>query len=215
MNRFIVIITLVALAPAGAARAQSNISPIDKSAWCENIGWTNWRDAQSGMEGVFVGNAFLEGLIWNENVGWINTGDGAGPYPNTSNTDYGVNIGAAGFLNGFAWAENVGWINFGTQPQIGADGARYDANSNRFRGYAWGENVGWINLDHSAYFVGTVCPGDTNGDNLINFTDLNTVLTNFGMTGAPGAVPGDINSDGSVNFVDLNLVLTNFGSDCA
>jgi hypothetical protein len=26
----------------------------------------------------------------------------------------------------------------------------------------------------------TDCPGDTNGDGVVNFTDLNTVLTNFG-----------------------------------
>jgi hypothetical protein len=26
----------------------------------------------------------------------------------------------------------------------------------------------------------TNCPGDTNGDNIVNFADLNTVLTNYG-----------------------------------
>jgi hypothetical protein len=208
------IITLIALGIAAGARAQSNIAPSDKHAWCENIGWTNWRDAQSGMSGVLVNATFLEGYIWSENAGWINVGNGSGPYTNATGLTFGVNIGASGFLDGFAWGENIGWINFGTQPFIGADGARYDANSNRFRGYAWGENVGWINLDDNTFFVGTVCTGDTNGDNLVNFTDLNTVLTNFGMTGPPGSIPGDFNADGVVNFTDLNLVLTNFGVDC-
>lgn len=56
------------------------------------------------------------------------------------------------------------------------------------------------------------CPGDTNGDSMVNFTDLNTVLSEFGLTG-PG-LSGDLNDDGTVNFVDLNSVLSAFGNDC-
>lgn len=57
-----------------------------------------------------------------------------------------------------------------------------------------------------------VCPGDTNGDGVVNFADLNTVLSQFGQTGA--GLSGDVNSDGSVNFADLNMVLSNFGAVC-
>jgi hypothetical protein len=57
-----------------------------------------------------------------------------------------------------------------------------------------------------------VCPGDTNGDNIVNFTDLNIVLSNFGQSGV--GIPGDINGDGAVNFTDLNGVLSAFGQDC-
>jgi hypothetical protein len=56
------------------------------------------------------------------------------------------------------------------------------------------------------------CPGDTNGDNTINFADLNAVLSTFGQTGDGAA--GDVNGDGVVNFSDLNLVLSNFGIEC-
>ncbi len=56
------------------------------------------------------------------------------------------------------------------------------------------------------------CPGDTNGDNLVNFADLNTVLADFGMSAA--GLAGDVNGDGVVNFTDLNEVLANFGSGC-
>jgi hypothetical protein len=56
------------------------------------------------------------------------------------------------------------------------------------------------------------CAGDANGDNLVNFTDLNTVLSAFGATGA-GAT-GDMNGDGVVNFADLNAVLSAFGTEC-
>ena len=57
-----------------------------------------------------------------------------------------------------------------------------------------------------------LCAGDTNGDRLVNFADLNTVLSEFGMTGI--GLAGDLNSDGVVNFADLNIVLSNFGNSC-
>ncbi len=57
------------------------------------------------------------------------------------------------------------------------------------------------------------CPGDTNGDNIVNFTDLNTVLSTFGQIGS--GLAGDVNGDGIVDFTDLNIVLSNFGMVCA
>lgn len=56
------------------------------------------------------------------------------------------------------------------------------------------------------------CDGDTNGDNLVNFTDLNAVLAEFGLTG--DGLAGDVNDDDVVNFTDLNIVLANFGNMC-
>jgi hypothetical protein len=121
-------------------------------------------------------------------------------------------------LFGLAWSENTGWINFDTAPTLTpfAQQARVDLVSNRLRGYAWGENIGWINLDDAQVFVSFsgVCPGDANGDGIVNFTDLNAVLSTFGMTGAPGFTGADLNGDGVVNFTDLNIVLSNFGSNC-
>ncbi len=61
-------------------------------------------------------------------------------------------------------------------------------------------------------FVPIACFGDVNGDNLVNFADLNIVLSNFGHSGTP--IPGDANLDDVVNFTDLNLVLSNFGVPC-
>jgi len=54
--------------------------------------------------------------------------------------------------------------------------------------------------------------GDLNGDGVVNFADLNIVLSAFGSTGVPGMTPGDANGDGVVNFADLNIVLSAFGS---
>jgi hypothetical protein len=58
------------------------------------------------------------------------------------------------------------------------------------------------------------CPADANGDNIVNFADLNAVLSSFGATGAPGSLPADFNADGVVNFADLNAVLADFGATC-
>lgn len=56
------------------------------------------------------------------------------------------------------------------------------------------------------------CAGDANGDNRIDFRDLNIVLSNFGQS-FPG-IPGDVNNDCVVNFSDLNIVLGRFGVVC-
>lgn len=61
---------------------------------------------------------------------------------------------------------------------------------------------------------GVACPGDANGDNLVNATDLNLVLSQYSQVGAPGTLQGDVNRDGVVNFLDLNLVLSAFGRSC-
>ncbi len=53
---------------------------------------------------------------------------------------------------------------------------------------------------------------DANGDRVVNFVDLNLVLSNFGQSGT--GVPGDVNRDGQVNFADLNAVLNNWEESC-
>jgi uncharacterized membrane protein len=68
----------------------------------------------------------------------------------------------------------------------------------------------WIDQNFPA--PPTSCLGDTNGDNVVNFTDLNAVLTDFGQSGM--GVSGDVNGDNVVNFTDLNAVLSNFGVPC-
>ena len=153
----------------------------------------------------------LRGYIWGENVGWINVGI-AGPYANTNDTDFGVNLNpATGNLSGFAWGENIGWVNFDTS-SLGASRARFDFTVGRFRGWAWGENIGWINLDDGTRFVASPpgCPGDANGDGLTNGADLSVLLAQFGLAVTPGT-GADFNADGVVNGADLSVLLSNFG----
>jgi hypothetical protein len=66
--------------------------------------------------------------------------------------------------------------------------------------------------DAAFFETGAPCAGDTNGDNVVNFTDLNAVLAAFGQSGV--GIPGDLNGDNVVNFTDLNEVLANFGGLC-
>lgn len=61
-------------------------------------------------------------------------------------------------------------------------------------------------------FVGVGCPGDANGDNVVDFSDLNIVLFQFNQVG-PSLI-GDLNEDGIVDFGDLNLVLSNYNQAC-
>lgn len=59
--------------------------------------------------------------------------------------------------------------------------------------------------------VGQPAPpcADLSGDGVVNLTDLNIVLANFGAGDG-----GDINGDGQTNLTDLNAVLASFGSAC-
>lgn len=56
----------------------------------------------------------------------------------------------------------------------------------------------------------TAKPGDVNGDNLVNLTDLSTLLSNFGKAGTTKS-QGDLDGNSSVNLQDLTVLLSNFG----
>lgn len=59
---------------------------------------------------------------------------------------------------------------------------------------------------------GAPCFGDTNGDDLIDLSDLSIVLSQFGMVG-PG-LQGDLTGDDIVALGDLAIVLSLFGASC-
>lgn len=58
------------------------------------------------------------------------------------------------------------------------------------------------------------CEGDANGSGAVNFTDLTTILNNWGANYMPGSGPGDSNLDGLVNFADFSSTLNNWGVVC-
>ncbi|MGD9693698.1 MAG: trypsin-like serine protease [Phycisphaerales bacterium] len=53
---------------------------------------------------------------------------------------------------------------------------------------------------------------DVNADRMVNFSDLNVVLSNYGQSGALAS--GDVTGDGLVNFADVNAVLNNWEERC-
>ncbi len=225
MNRTkLVLLTtaVMATAAAGYWLPSSNIDPANKFSWDENSGWMNWLDADGGASGVVVASDHLSGYIWSESNGWINVGNGGGPYANTDDTDYGVNILGDTDLDGFAWDENGGWINFGW----GAAGnlvGRAQFDGTRFLGYAWGENDGWINLDDGTHYVAATtsaiaCTGCVNNTAFAPCNDNDACTMEActpGFCDAPCDLEfGDVNGDTVVNFGDVFEVLDAIGNDC-
>ncbi|MGP1345648.1 MAG: beta-propeller fold lactonase family protein [Phycisphaerales bacterium] len=60
--------------------------------------------------------------------------------------------------------------------------------------------------------VAPECPGDVNGDLVVDSDDLGVLLGEFGCSGA--ACTADLNDDGSVDSDDLGILLSAFGADC-
>lgn len=63
-----------------------------------------------------------------------------------------------------------------------------------------------------ALFTSPPCSGDATGDGVVNFIDLNAVVSDYGDLGA--CLAGDVNADLVVDFHDLNQVLSAYGSAC-
>lgn len=77
-----------------------------------------------------------------------------------------------------------------------------------------GEIVGFgYRLGTPAAFLLTPCAGDANGDFLIDFADLNLLLSQFN-TPVPNGSGADFNNDGAVDFADLNVLLGAFNLAC-
>jgi chitodextrinase len=54
----------------------------------------------------------------------------------------------------------------------------------------------------------TAKPGDLNGDNTVDITDLSILLSNFNTSNSVA----DCNKDGIVDILDLSILLSNFGT---
>lgn len=54
------------------------------------------------------------------------------------------------------------------------------------------------------------CPGDANGDRVIDFADVTAVFTNWATAGPAG----DADHNGAVDFGDITAVFTNWGGAC-
>ena len=77
----------------------------------------------------------------------------------------------------------------------------------------WEAGGGWRTWIGSFEITPPGCPGDTNGDNATNVTDLLAVIAqwNSPCAGEPGGCDADVNGDGAVNVGDLLLVIAQWG----
>jgi hypothetical protein len=58
------------------------------------------------------------------------------------------------------------------------------------------------------------CPGDLNGDNQVDLSDLAQLLGNYGMTSGATYEDGDLDADGDVDLSDLATLLAVYGTVC-
>jgi len=58
------------------------------------------------------------------------------------------------------------------------------------------------------------CPGDLDGDNDIDLSDLAILLANYGTTGGATYEQGDLDGDGDVDLSDLAEMLAAYGTTC-
>lgn len=58
-----------------------------------------------------------------------------------------------------------------------------------------------------------ICPGDANGDNVVEFADIAAALVNYNASGEAGIL-GDADRNGLVDFADIGFILVNWGSTC-
>jgi hypothetical protein len=59
------------------------------------------------------------------------------------------------------------------------------------------------------------CPGDVNGDRVIDLSDLATLLAHFGAPSGATPADGDLDGDTDVDLSDLTVLLANFGATCS
>lgn len=81
---------------------------------------------------------------------------------------------------------------------------------------AFGENAQLRINDVTLACDAPSCAADFNLDDIVDFADLNTVLTNFGIVSIlpPQHFLGNANADDAIDFDDLNAVLSAFGTTC-
>ena len=59
------------------------------------------------------------------------------------------------------------------------------------------------------------CPGDVDGDNDIDLSDLATLLANYGVPSGASYTDGDLDGDGDVDLSDLATLLAVYGTTCS
>ena len=82
---------------------------------------------------------------------------------------------------------------------------------------AWRDyrNPGTIDVYGQFIGVESWCPGDLNGDNVVNLSDLAQLLSNYGVSGGATYEMGDLDGDGNIRLDDLAALLALYGTTCS
>lgn len=83
-----------------------------------------------------------------------------------------------------------------------------------FMNGAGGYKIMIISMTSDVPPVNIPCPGDLNGDRVVNLADLAIVLANYGLVGGATPTQGDLNGDGNVDLSDLAAMLGLYGATC-
>jgi hypothetical protein len=68
----------------------------------------------------------------------------------------------------------------------------------------------YTSIESGDYLLGVRDVADANADGVVDFADLNAVLSDYGVAGS--GLLGDVDTNGIVDFADLNAVLGRFGA---
>ncbi|MEM9082657.1 MAG: hypothetical protein AAGB34_03600 [Planctomycetota bacterium] len=118
-----------------------------------------------------------------------------------------VNINNQGFIRSYSATTGALLQEFAGSDSYIQYGTRSADNSRIVFVAPHGEDLNSFTIVQDA----SPCPGDANGDLIVNVDDFIAVLLNFGSDGSNG---GDANSDSVVNVQDFIDVLLNFGTNC-
>lgn len=147
--------------------------------------------------------------------------DGPGPSPELLYAGGSFTTAGGQIVNQIAAWDGVNWsgLDGGTNSLVSAVFAAPNGlNGSPPTLFAGGffSTAGTESVSRIAAWTGcavTPCPGDVNGDRIVDLADLTILLANFGNNAA-GPDDGDLDGNSSVDLTDLALLLGQFGSTC-
>lgn len=129
----------------------------------------------------------------------------------------GVNARGIARWNGIAWHPVGGSLNGsayaikGFDDGIGVGPTLYAAGDFTEAG---GQVSGYVARWKGCVATPPACPGDANGDNAVDFEDINAAIVHWLSDYGFGTGPGDANGDGIVSFEDIQATLLFWGASC-
>ncbi len=126
-------------------------------------------------------------------------------------SDNGVVLGASGGA-AFIWDETSGMRDLNTLIPAGSGWTLTSATGINSAGVIVANGT-YLGAARSCVLTPLVtppvCPGDANGDRVVDLTDLGIVLGAFGVS-----ADGDLDGDGVTGLSDLGILLAQFGVPC-